>query len=353
MDAGTGRWVRFDGRIGRDPRIVPPAADPESNERTLDGKLAAEQAPHGTVFFANVAAGRRGMGVDNPLPLPVHVALIGRNRVDGRRAGPERGPFHGPRFVFVPLEIVEQDIGPLLDQLFLRSRCAATKHGQSVSPYDRVLAQRIRRPPRMEAHGIVGPAGDFGRDGLVAAVFEGVTHDRGRVRRVHQVERNERAEGFQRHLERAVGIFVADDPHGIAAVERDFRESAGVEGKCPRIVARGDPQFEALVEGMDLLEGVEIGVAAGAAPHESASVLLVEDVPHPQPPVAAQIDEACPDSADRHADVLEFFVAVGLLLAPCIERSHPVGQQLLVGGDQLSILVFVEGPSHSLHGPRA
>ena len=77
---------------------------------------------------------------------------------------------------------------------------------------------------------------------------------------------------------------------------------------------------------------------------------LIEDVPMPELPVAAEVELARTDATDGHADFLQVRAAIDRALAARGQRREPLGPKLLIHRDQLLEVGARERPRHGRPG---
>ena len=75
---------------------------------------------------------------------------------------------------------------------------------------------------------------------------------------------------------------------------------------------------------------------------------LVEEVPMPEPAIAAEIKLAGTEAADGHANFLEAGTAIGGAFAAGGEGGDPFGRQLLVGGNEVIEIRAGERAGHGV-----
>ena len=152
---------------------------------------------------------------------------------------------------------------------------------------------------------------------------------------VVSVQRDERRKRLELHRQRHGGIGVFHDADRIFAAKRDVGKTVAVQraGRLADLERKPLRQRRAREE--------RFGIMFGAR-----TLLPVENVPVPEPPVAAKIKLTRPDAADRQAHVLEFAAAQHFRRAAREQRLDPFGRQFLVGGHQMFKILARERPGH-------
>ena len=138
-------------------------------------------------------------------------------------------------------------------------------------------------------------------------------------------------------LSRALRIAVLDAADRVLAAERDLAPAGAVQRADLHLIALRDQQREALIQRRGRRQRMGVVLRPGAD-------VPVEDVPVPQPAVAAQVQLPGAEAADGHADLLEFRSAVDGRLAPRRERLDPLRRQPFVGRHQLFKILRLERP---------
>ena len=126
---------------------------------------------------------------------------------------------------------------------------------------------------------------------------------------------------------------------GYSPRKDDVGKAGPVEGAVVDLAVGFDAQGEALIERRFRLRRMGIVGVAGAD-------VLVENVPVPEFAVAAEVELAGAEAADRHSDQGGFGAAVDLRLAAGGQDANPVGRQFFVEGDESPRLLRRERAGH-------
>lgn len=86
--------------------------------------------------------------------------------------------------------------------------------------------------------------------------------------------------------------------------------------------------------------------------HHDTLMRPMENIPDVEPTVTRQINRAATDTADRHPDVLQFFLVPGgngclFRCIPLGQRGGPCGLEVIVPGNDSSVERFGRGPKQS------
>ena len=281
------------------------------------------------IFFLDRLARGRGMGIDDPLALTAHIALVRRDILLFHRPGAEGGPLHGPAFIGGLFKIFKQDVGPgRLDALF-----GQRLHGmfQQDQIFLRIMniSYLLRRPSEL-ANRIFQPTGQSAPDRPIGPVSQRKLHDRGRQGRILRIQRDKRRKRLQPNLHRTVRDRIFDPANRILAPESDAAETFLVQAAGLHLLALLDLKGKTLFDGRTRGHGV--GVVRGAGVDR-----LVEDVPVPEPSVAAQIDLPGTDAAYWHADPAELIPFINGWFASLGQRGPPGRIEVFLRRDQFGV----------------
>jgi hypothetical protein len=158
---------------------------------------------------------------------------------------------------------------------------------------------------------------------------------RGRQGRVGRVQRDKRREGFQRDRHRKILGRVLDQSDRVFAAKPHVGEAFAIQHADKGLAAGLNAQGKILLDRRRAF-GEHLVVLGPKA----AVVVLVEDVPVDQAPVAGEVDLPGADPAHRHADHLQVVAAVEGALVAGAERGDPFRVELLVGRDEVVDGVF-------------
>ena len=352
VTGGRANGLAVDQQIDARLAWVIASADPEAEKLALDGERPAGELAGLVVFLADVAAGGRGVGVDHAEARSAHVALVLRHLRFEHRPRAEGRSFDLPPLVGFLLEIFQHDLGARGRRA---GRGTALHHGELRTANRAIFlgrhrrrAVRHRRPARMAADGIAQVTVETRLDDFLPHVLDLDLNDRGRQARIIDVQGDEGREDLQRDDEGLGRIAVLDVADRIFAAEGDF----GKEAPWKLQAATTDPASVATttkVNGKSLQHGA-LGHERMGVVGVARADLLVEDIPMPEIAVAAKVELARAEPADRHADLLQLVPAVDRAAAPGRQRLDPRGAQLFVGRDQPGEVGRLERPGHRRRG---
>ncbi len=305
---------QVDARLAR----LVAAADQEADVAALDREVRRRERADGVVAV--------DPAVHQPLALEAgHRLLAGQRAVDRPRAEGLAG--HLPVAVVLALEVGEND--RRLAFLVRRPRLGGAFEEQVRLAGADAVAQPGAGNVGVRPDGVLEPAGQLHVGGRLTGVLHGEMQHRGRQAGIGDVEGDERRKSLQRHAHREAVGFVFHFADRVFAAEGNVGEAGAVERALFRLAVELDADGEALVERLVGLGRVGVVGVAGADD-------LIENVPVPELAVAAEVELAGAEAADRHADQGGFAAAVDLRLAAGRQGAHPFRRQLLVEGDELA-----------------
>lgn len=315
------------------PRSRPAAADPERDEAAFDGELAARQLADGAVPLLNGIAGRRGVRVDHAHGVASNVALIGWNIRLVDRAAAKCRAFHSPAVVILPVPVFKKNVWLRRQRrggFFRRAeqRCQARLAQDAI-------AQQPVLPAIVQTHGIFQLPGERCLHRQSGRVAQGELQNRRGQAGVVRVQWNEWRKRFELYGHRHAGIGVFHGANRVLAA----KGNVGKTGVIKRANILADCKREFLVQRRSRNDRPGIML-------RPRSDGLIEDVPMPEAPIAAQIELSRADAANGHADKLEITATQNLRRAAVEKRFHPFGPELLVGGHEMIKVRARERPGH-------
>ena len=165
-------------------------------------------------------------------------------------------------------------------------------------------------------------------DRVLAGVFEGKMQHRRWQTGIRRIEGDEGRERFQLHLDRKSFRLIFDRGDRIFAAKNDIGKADSVQRTLLGLTIRLNMEGEALIDRRLRLGWVGIVVVAGADD-------LIENVPMPQLAVAAEINLAGAEAADRHSDQRRLGAVIDVRRSARGQRFHPFRRQLLVERNEL------------------
>jgi type I restriction enzyme R subunit len=291
-------------------------------------------SPSPMVPKSGIFARRGRVRIDDPLRVAADISLIVGNRrlLDGFRA--ECRALRRPTVVTLLAPILEDHVrSGRFGRLVTRLRGVVEKR-QSVGAHDPVAAI-ADEPAMVKAYRVLQPSGQFHLQCVRTSILDRELHDRDRQAGVIGIKRYERGIGLEQDLDWQRWITVFHDADWILAAEAHVRKTCLVQ----RVATVANLQDKTLFDGRCGLH--RTGVVVGAGAH-----WLIEDVPVPEPAVAAEVELSRANAADRHANVLQRLASVDHRRAAIKQRLDPRRAQLLVGGHEPLEIAVYERPGH-------